>query len=163
MVELRLLRGTQHQAHPAAVKKCQSRWRLEKQRQAQLVPIEGRRSVCILGVDGDLADARDSDSSCGCTHLLTSKAKLVSIANYIRWQKSSPKRSSRELSRHGRKPSRPPTAFTPPPSTCCAASGSRMWLPAPAQRNCPPSPCWSLPAQRRCANWLLPSRSSYPP
>src|SRR5712664_4175423 len=99
MVELRLLRGTQHQAHPAAVKKCQSRRCLEKQLQAQLVLIEGRSTVCVFDVNGDLADARDSDSICGCTHLLTSKAILVSIANYIQWQKSSPKKSSRKLSR----------------------------------------------------------------
>src|ERR1700730_4823439 len=125
MIELRFLRATQHQAHSTAVEECQSRWRFEEQLESQHILIKGRRALHIFCVDCYLSEVGNADSSRCCAHLLTSEAKLVSIANYIRCRKSSPKQPHPKPSHLGRKPSRPPTAFTPPPSTCCAAYASR--------------------------------------
>src|ERR1700674_2485420 len=115
MIELRLLCPVQHQPHPAAVEECQTARRPKKQLQTQDVLIESRRAFNIFCVDGDLSKAGDSNSGCKCFHDLTSSITLVSIANYIRWQKSSTKISHRAL-----KPSEPRIDFIPPPSTCCA-------------------------------------------
>jgi hypothetical protein len=62
MIELGLLRPSQHEAHAAAVKKSEARPRSEKQLQSQLVLVELSSSIDILGIDGNLPDARDSDA-----------------------------------------------------------------------------------------------------
>src|ERR1700719_3821222 len=169
VIEFGLLRPCQHQANAAAVEEGQARPRFEQQFQPQRVLIESGGPLHVMGVDCDLANARDPNCG-GCDiHGLTSWVHLVSIANYI--SPASSRKKCRRAETECPSPNplprptslRLPTGCIPPPSICCVACASRMSPLAkgrPASRR---SPCWFSEDLKHWANWPPPNRSSHPP
>src|ERR1035437_10524502 len=91
MIELRPLWTRQHQTHPSAVEKGEPRPGLEQQLQSQHILIEIGGPLYIVRIDGNLSDARDSDSRRSYIHVLTSPSRLFSLANNIGLVSSSKK------------------------------------------------------------------------
>src|SRR5882762_5075822 len=83
MIELRLLRPLQHQPDSAAIEERQSRRRFEKELQSQLVFIKGSSPFHVSCIDGDLPEAGNSDSRCGCAHGLDSWTDILNRSGSV--------------------------------------------------------------------------------
>ena len=82
MVKFRLLRFVQHEADTAAIEEGQLAG-AKQVRQSQHVAIECRGAIYVVGVNGNLPDARKRGIFLRIHEWLTSEGDLISIANYI--------------------------------------------------------------------------------